>query len=78
MKHILHSFGVDRIQFVWFWDKPIFHWWALPTTFKENPSFHGRPIMWRFAIAWVEIRIFPVRKWRGDALEKRFNKEFRH
>jgi len=50
-----------RIQFVWFFGKPGFHWWAYPPNFREQVVFKGKPIMWRLALGWVEVRIFPPR-----------------
>ena len=52
--------GLDKIQFVWFWGKPIFHWWAYPPDFS-NPAFKGKLIMWRLGLGLVEIRLFPKR-----------------
>jgi len=54
-------FGLDLIQFIWFFGKPVFHWWAFPPDFREMPVFKGKPILWRLAIGWCEIRIFPTR-----------------
>ena len=57
-----------KIQFVWFWGKPIFHWWAYPPDFKTRPAFRGQPIMWRLGLGWVEIRIFPKREANANRL----------
>ena len=52
--------NLERIQFIWFWGKPTFHWWAYPPDFS-NPAFHGKPIMWRLGLGLVEVRFFPKR-----------------
>lgn len=62
----MRIFDIDKIQFVWFGGKPLFHWWAYPPNFREKPVFSGKPIMWRLALGWIEIRIFPKR----DLLEE--------
>lgn len=59
---MLRKLGIDTIQFIWFFDKPLFHWWAYPTDFREHPVFKNKPIMWRLAIGFCEIRIFPKRQ----------------
>ncbi len=43
------------VQFCWFWGLPLFHLWPFPYNYKRMNTI---PI-WRLAIGWVEIRIFP-------------------
>lgn len=59
---MLRKLGIYAIQFVWFWGKPLFHWWAYPPDYSGRLVFHGKPIMWRLAIGFCEIRIFPFRE----------------
>jgi len=58
----MKKYQIERIQFIWFWGKPLFHWWVYPLNYKDCPAFQGKPIMWRLALGFVEIRIFPKRK----------------
>ena len=59
---------IDKMEFIWRWGLPFFHWWAYPYNFRKYSAFKGKPIMWRLGLGWLEVRIFPKRDSNGNRL----------
>lgn len=59
------KFGIDTIQFVWWWRLPHFKWWKFPQPPSGYYKFSTKPIFWGLYLGIVEIRFFPIREEHG-------------